>query len=349
MSDFASGVMLRLLLTGMAESGMIIPASSNRGTNARGVSNARVPLERKRALTAAVLAQGGHATLLQLGLGIHRLAGDPIHLALGSACDPHDFLARWHRLERYMHSRHRVEVLAVSPYALHLRHHTPHHAEGPAPEESLLVLGVIAAGFEMVGATALRVRIVGEQILPLADSDPAILTRLARDRNVAEWELDWAQTTKKGSEDVSGRFRVPRMNVPPQLCSALKWPQMARQIADDVLEDLSADHSVQAVARRLGTSGRSLQRQLAAHGLTLSNVLAETRSRAAAWWLCQADRPIAEVGFLCGFSDQPHFTREFTHRVGLAPARYRRESVSPERSPESGPVRTLEENRNVRQ
>jgi AraC-like DNA-binding protein len=33
----------------------------------------------------------------------------------------------------------------------------------------------------------------------------------------------------------------------------------------------------------------------------------------------------AEVGFLCGYSDQPHFTRDFQMRVGMTPGRYRQE------------------------
>ena len=62
---------------------------------------------------------------------------------------------------------------------------------------------------------------------------------------------------------------------------------------------------------------------LAAHELTWSKVVAQARVRAAAWWLVETDRPIAETGFLAGYSDQPHFTRDFGHRTGLAPGRYR--------------------------
>ena len=38
--------------------------------------------------------------------------------------------------------------------------------------------------------------------------------------------------------------------------------------------------------------------------------------------------PLAEVGFLCGYADQAHFTREFRRRVGLPPERYRRAFAS---------------------
>ncbi len=50
---------------------------------------------------------------------------------------------------------------------------------------------------------------------------------------------------------------------------------------------------------------------------------AEARLRSASWWLLETTQPIAEVGFLAGYSDQAHFTRDFGRRVGLPPGRYR--------------------------
>lgn len=70
-------------------------------------------------------------------------------------------------------------------------------------------------------------------------------------------------------------------------------------------------------------SPRSLQRELSRAGTHCRAMLAELRGRAAAWWLLERDAPIAEIGFLCGYADQPHFTRQFRDRVGMTPARYR--------------------------
>ena len=81
--------------------------------------------------------------------------------------------------------------------------------------------------------------------------------------------------------------------------------------------------TVTDVAHNIGTSARSLQRALAVAGLSYSSVLAEARLRAAGWWLLESTLPIAQVGFLSGYADQPHFTRDFSHRIGLTPGRYR--------------------------
>lgn len=81
--------------------------------------------------------------------------------------------------------------------------------------------------------------------------------------------------------------------------------------------------SLEAVSGALGVSGRWLQRALAADGLRFSDLLAEVRVRAAAWWRIETSEPIAAAGFVAGYSDQPHFTRDFGRRTGLSPGRYR--------------------------
>ena len=90
-----------------------------------------------------------------------------------------------------------------------------------------------------------------------------------------------------------------------------------------MLNDPAATHTVTALARHAGQPPRSLQRALAAHGLSCRSVVSEARARAAAQWLLQSPHSLAEIGFACGFADQPHFTREFARHVGMTPARYR--------------------------
>jgi AraC-like DNA-binding protein len=70
---------------------------------------------------------------------------------------------------------------------------------------------------------------------------------------------------------------------------------------------------------------RSLQRSLNRAGLSYSQLLAEARCRSASWWLMCSASPIAEIGYLCGYADQSHFTRDFRYRVGMTPVRYRTE------------------------
>ena len=89
------------------------------------------------------------------------------------------------------------------------------------------------------------------------------------------------------------------------------------------VRDPWVDSRVHALAQALGRSTRSLQRDLRGAGLSHTALLALARSRAAGAWLLHTDTAVAEVGFLCGYADQAHFTRDFRHRVGLPPAAFR--------------------------
>jgi AraC-like DNA-binding protein len=37
---------------------------------------------------------------------------------------------------------------------------------------------------------------------------------------------------------------------------------------------------------------------------------------------------LSDIAALCGFSDQPHFTRVFKRIVGISPGRWRRHSIA---------------------
>lgn len=298
--DFASATMLRLLLRGMEERGLQVPLPLPVG--------ARVPHEDKRRVVAAIVAQGGLSTLLMIAREVQHIEGEPLHQVLVTAQDPRDFMRRWQRLERFIHATHRVQVDDSGPAQLTLRH------MGAAPQttESLAVLGVLIGGFEALGTQGLQVQVGGHAVHPQADE--GTLRALAANDALRTWQLQWRAVIAPS---------IPTPQAPADLLAALPWPPVAQRLARHQLADPSAALRLVDMAQALGVSGRSLQRQLAAHGLSFSGVIAETRARLAAWCLSGTTQGLAEIGFLCGFADQAHFTREFTRQVGLPPARFR--------------------------
>ncbi len=76
-------------------------------------------------------------------------------------------------------------------------------------------------------------------------------------------------------------------------------------------------------------SACTLQRRLLQQGSSFSALTGEVRVRLAAAWLAHTGHGLADIGYLCGYADQPHFTREFTRRAGLPPAR-NRQAAQPE-------------------
>ncbi|MFN4119187.1 helix-turn-helix transcriptional regulator [Acidovorax sp.] len=330
MQDFASAAMVRLLVRAMAAHGLVPPPPP---PDIDGLAASHVPLAYKRSVVEAVLQQGGLGTLLQLAQRVDLLAGDPVHRALLGATDVHDLMARWQRLERYVHSRHQVSITASAPGTLTLRHHArPGVREEPHPTESLAVLGVLVGVSQAIGTRALRVEIgasstpdcrVNLKVGGVATNAAALhaqLAPLAAQKQVVQWTMRWEETTA-ASQAHNDTALQPQPAT--HLCDALPWPTLAHQLARHVLCDPAAQHTVEALARHTGFARRSLQRALASGGLSCRHIVTEARARVAAQWLLESPHGLAEIGFACGFADQPHFTREFARHVGLTPARYR--------------------------
>lgn len=78
------------------------------------------------------------------------------------------------------------------------------------------------------------------------------------------------------------------------------------------------------VARRLGTSVRSLHRRLAEHGLTFQMLTEDTRRELAEGLLRDDRYSLSDVAFLTGFSEQSSFNRAFKRWVGDTPASFRK-------------------------
>lgn len=302
--DFASAAMVQVIVAGMHRLGLTPPAVGP-------VKDALVALRLKRELVGAAQAQGGLSALPRLGSGIDALRGQPLHQALASSRSPADFLARWARMERYIHSRHRVRVLPQE--GSFLLEHQSLGAEPPLPQESLVVLGVVAAALEEIGMGPVQVHCAGVKVYPGAtESD---LQALAHAGALRHWTL------RSGA--AKAKTRAPPS--PPVVQAPAGWPAAAGRLLQHLAADLASAPLLPEAAGSLGTSARTLQRELSLHGLSYSQVLARARCDAAASQLLHSQASLAEIGFLCGFSDQAHFGRSFRRSVALTPAAFRRE------------------------
>lgn len=355
MQDFASAAMVRLLVRAMRAQGLDPPPpdvpSIRPGLEPLGRS--QVPLTYKRSVVQAVLQQGGLDALLQLAQRVDLLAGEPVYIALVRATSLPDLIARWQRLERYVHTRHQISVITQASQTMEICHHARGGIpEQPMPAESLAVLGVILGASHAMGVRGLQAQVLSTAGALQVHSAAAPAQRMAAgaddwnralvplraqpDSNhpvapptnpVGRWALQW----EDGAPDAppTARHQYPSVQtVDGGLCDALPWPALAHQLARQVLHDPAAAHTVDALAQHAGQPPRSLQRALAADGLTCRSIVTEARTRAAARWLLESSHNLAEIGFACGFADQPHFTREFARHVGMTPARYRQAFAS---------------------
>ena len=83
------------------------------------------------------------------------------------------------------------------------------------------------------------------------------------------------------------------------------------------------DASLEAVAEKLGMSGRTLQRKLRALGTSQQELLDEMRKELALRYLREPEVAVCEVAYLLGFSESSAFHRAFKRWTGKTPSQYR--------------------------
>jgi AraC-like DNA-binding protein len=114
----------------------------------------------------------------------------------------------------------------------------------------------------------------------------------------------------------------------PSLLKAVSGQQANGAVREQVkwtLKRLLADSrpDVQAVARELGVSSRTLQRRIAEEGATFRHLLAEARQELALTYLRQESIEINRLAHLVGYEDPNSFYRAFRSWEGTTPGRWR--------------------------
>jgi AraC-like DNA-binding protein len=99
-------------------------------------------------------------------------------------------------------------------------------------------------------------------------------------------------------------------------------------LALDVQRALAArvgggDTQIGALARELAMSGRTLQRRLAAEGVSYQQLLEDARKEAAGRYISESTLAIGEVAYLVGYSEPAPFHRAFKRWYGMTPEAFR--------------------------
>jgi AraC-like DNA-binding protein len=316
MSDFASSAMLRVLHAGMRRLGLESPAQA-------WLQSATVPLDAKRQLVGQVLAQRGWLGVLRLGEGVEELQGEVLMDYLAASADPNHILQAWLRLERYVHSRHRMRITHLSERHIQMHHYSLIEGQAPSAAEDVVVLGVLLGLLQRCGLQDLRFTWepslgwwewghIGRSQEALAGLQHALQTA-----QTAHWQMQWTDVIER-SNTAPAQFQFDRTSM-PGLWSAKVAEWVVQQLVQSRVELISLSQA----ALSLHLSERSLQRNLRAEGLRFVDVLGQARVNLAARLLKQSSSALAEVGFSSGFADQAHFCREFKRRVGMSPLHFR--------------------------
>lgn len=310
MSDFAAAAMMRLIRLGLARQGLAAAPPEAVAPPAPDGRRAHVALAAKRAWLAQLWALHGPQALVRIGEAVHEAPDEPAMAALSAARDPHDLVERWQRLERFIHSRHRVQVLAAGPGRLHLRHGARAGA-APLPAEDALVMGLLLALCARCGANALRARVQGERAWRLT---PDGWTARTWPADLAAWELAWQPPPARAAGVL-----------PAAAVAAAFEGDWVAGVRARLAADFGQRWTLARLGAQLGCSPRSLRRHLQQRQRHFSGLLAEARLAQAARLLVAGELPTAAVAYVCGYADQAHFTREFKRGTAITPAQFRQQ------------------------
>ncbi|WP_331438879.1 helix-turn-helix transcriptional regulator [Vibrio mytili] len=295
---FASRVMMDIMLSGLKLHQL----------NGCGVSFeqnlAKVPLATKREFLRKVSDELGLDVSVKLGRGVVLHLEQPLGRVLLSQKTISSLFARWQRLERYVHANHYTEIELHDRYAI--VQHLSRTKEEPHLEEDLAVLGLICALVAQSGASDVEL-FTGDNLEQLVYSYTSNQVNPHALKPNKYWKIRWQNT-----DDQELSFDVPK--------------EMGQTWKYRVQESIGMlglfDCSLENVATHLCTSVRSLQRHLAFEGIKFAQLVQNMRVNQAAKMMLEGDSCLAEIGFLCGFSDQAHFTRVFTQWNGMSPKAY---------------------------
>jgi AraC-like DNA-binding protein len=198
----------------------------------------------------------------------------------------------------------------------------PHEGPWPRAIAETIVANYVTLARSWTGETLIPLEVRFQHARPRSSEHERIFgcpVRFGADDNAVKFSAD----------DIRRRLRT----ADPQLLAYLEsWAEErlaalapTRSFADDVRlavrDCLDHERSVEvgAVAHRLATSPRSLQRRLLEEGVTFRALVdAVRRHRAAA--LLSADATISDVADRLGFSDARSFRRAFRRWTGQAPS-----------------------------
>jgi transcriptional regulator GlxA family with amidase domain len=97
-----------------------------------------------------------------------------------------------------------------------------------------------------------------------------------------------------------------------------------RNVHEWILENLSSDLSIEALAARLGMSGRNFARLFKRETeMTPGDYVEAARVDAARRMLEDSDMPLKRIASVCGFADPSGLRRAFMRRINVSPVEYR--------------------------
>ena len=300
--DFASASLVALVVKSAIEADPdLLPAGIAAPDPMR---EATVPATEKRNLLQHIHDRRGAGPLLPIGRHLDG-AASPVLDVLANAERPDILIDKWMRLERYGHATNRTDIRLDGDRAIDCRRYSA--GAPPTVAENALIAGFLFGICGLAGARGLSLEIDGQRFDAESLADAGPLTG-ASDTFRISW-TDW---------------EPPALSDTPETGSLATGERLKALLASDA----ARGWSLAEAARSMAKSTRSLQRELGAAGISFSSALRGVRTGEAARLIRAGKASLAEIGYCCGYADQPHFQRDFRRALNMSPGEYRRLSLS---------------------
>ncbi|MGF1468127.1 MAG: helix-turn-helix transcriptional regulator [Sandaracinaceae bacterium] len=277
-----------------------------------------VPLGRYRSALEAAWEVAGAVCILRSGVSL-RQAAHPILFVLLNSDDVGVLVEKEARLRGFIHSRHAVDVVERGVHSIRLRHRSLTD-EAPHPGESLAAAGQHLVLFEELGCQGLSLRFPHSAAPERFCYAAGMYDEPVGRTGFEEWDFVWCAFSA-ARRPFPGLDELLLAQQPlPELRDA---PSVVAQLEQVLRRDLGRTWRLAEVAEALGTSARSLQRDLAEAGTGFSRERDRVRLDEAQRLLQDGRLSVTEIGFACGFADSAHFSRQFKQRFGEPPSRFR--------------------------
>jgi AraC-like DNA-binding protein len=100
-------------------------------------------------------------------------------------------------------------------------------------------------------------------------------------------------------------------------------PGVAAQVRKALIGAMDGgDSQMEAIAKHVGLSTRSLQRRLSEEQTSYNDLLSEVREEFAKRYLARGTITASEVAYLIGFTEPPAFFKAFKRWTGLTPREF---------------------------
>lgn len=273
----------------------------------------------KRLILQTLMDERGPEVVMGLSEHIpdNALSSTLIYLLLNSS-SPIELMEKVNRYDRYFHPTRRVELLQNGTDFV-LVENVADTGDEPAAAEELFLCGTLRLMLERIGCKGVEV----EWMSACSQELSQVLVEMGMQEpshgQNTRWRYMWREYIHTGEIAGLDEF-LSRYAEPFIMPKRMKVIDMVEKV---MAIDLATKPSMEVVADMLGMSVRNFQRKLREEGTTYTRLFNELRIKVASRLLRQTNTSVTEVGFVSGFRDSAHFSREFKKVQQMSPKRYR--------------------------